>query len=36
LVAAGAAKAAEAIVVTVATTRKAFAQHLPIKENTGE
>jgi len=33
-VGAGAAKAAEAIAVTVAKTRKVFAQNLPIKEYT--
>ena len=36
LVGAGAAKAAEAIVVTIARTKKAFAQYLPIKEDTEE
>jgi uncharacterized membrane protein len=33
-VCAGAAKAAEAIAVTIDRTRKVFAQNLPIKENT--
>jgi hypothetical protein len=33
-VGAGAAKAAEAIAVTIARTRNVFAQNLPIKENT--
>ena len=35
-VGAGAAKAAEAIDVTNARTRKVFAKNLPIKENTEE
>ena len=33
-VGAGAAKAAEAIAVTIARTRKVFAQNLPTKEDT--
>jgi hypothetical protein len=35
-VAAGAAKAAEAMAVTIARTRTVFAQNLPIKEYTEE